>query len=147
MLTVAVILGVGGLAVVACLWALLRWWTELAGARLARDLRRREAGAGETIVMGPQPCLYRGASRKLDVLKGNGVICLTGSHLVFEKLSGRRLEIARSDIVSVGIKGDCKVETPLFTGGKQLVVHTADGNRVGFLLKGAERWTQALGSG
>ncbi len=146
MLTVAVILGVGGLSVVACLWALLRWWTDLASARLARDLRDREAGAGETVILGPQPCLYRGAARNLHASKGNGVICLTDSRLVFEKLTGWRLEIARADIVGAGVEEEARSRRVPFPAGKHLVVSQADGTCVSFLLRGAERWVQALGS-
>lgn len=122
---------------------ILRWLRKKTDSVMGRISGRMKAGGGG-IVFGPQPALYRGSDGRFGKVKGNGVIILTGDRLHFEKLTGRVMEINRSEILDASVKTWFRGKTSFATGGKHLVIRTMDGSRTGFLLKNAELWSEKL---
>ncbi|MEW6181858.1 MAG: hypothetical protein AB1500_01600 [Bacillota bacterium] len=133
------------LLVNAVIWIpVVRWMTRK--GQILRDGMVEECRrSGERMVIGPQSCLYRGADSVYGNIKGNGVVCLTDKRVVFEKLTGQRIAINRTDIAGVSEERWFRGKTAFGTGASgHLVFHTADGNRVGFLIKDTKRWVREL---
>ena len=97
-------------------------------------------------IIEPQSGLYRGSDAQFGNVKGNGVICLTEHDLLFEKLTGQRIEISRNEIVGATFEDVFRGKPSTAAGGKHLVIKTRDGNRIGFLLKSAELWAEKIQS-
>lgn len=109
--------------------------------QLLAECRDRE----EKIIIGPQPGLYRGADQTFGRTKGNGVLCLTEQRLLFARLTGPRIVIPREALDSARLEPIFLRQTVVGKGVDQhLVIHTRDGNRIGFLIRRPERWVEAV---
>lgn len=63
---------------------------------------------------------------------------------LFEKLTGQKIKVIRSEIVNVTIEEWFKGKPSFCKGGKHLVIKTMDGNRIGFLVSDAELWVNKI---
>ena len=70
--------------------------------------------------------------------------CLTKKRLLFEKLTGQRIDINRYGIATATKEDWFRGKPSFATGGTHLVVTTTDGVRTGFLMRDADRWVRAL---
>lgn len=144
---IAAIVG-GILLVLALVWLPLSMGAERCSRAVSQQLEAICKAGGETMLMGPVHCQYRGAAFKYDKVKGSGMICVTEKRVLFERLSGSRVDIPRSEIAQV-------TEDRLFRGRRafamgdkrHLVIHTKDGNEIGFLMKDVGLWRDQLNSG
>ncbi|MCU0580048.1 MAG: hypothetical protein MUF69_10985 [Desulfobacterota bacterium] len=128
----------------AGIWFLMsRWLSKKTGA-LKNKLIEQYRQANTKFIIEPQSALYRGADVRFGNVKGNGVICLTEKALLFEKITGQKIEIPRAEITGADVEKSFKGQTSLATGGRHLVVKTKEGNRIGFLLKNAEEWVRKI---
>lgn len=134
----------GVVAAVICIWAVSLLWLRQKTQKLAHEFQERAREMGEKVIIDPQSCVYRGADSEYGNVKGNGVIALTNKRIMFKKLTGQQIEIQRSHISSASIENNYKGETAFATGARHLVVETSNGNRIGFLVKNAERWIEKL---
>jgi hypothetical protein len=134
----------GILLIQALVWAFISRWIRGKTAEVKANMEKALGAADGKILLGPESALYRGADRRFDKVKGNGVVCLTADKLVFKKLTGRNIEIDRADIVGATVESTFKGKTSFATGGKHLVIRTKDGNRIGFLVKDAPKWGRAI---
>lgn len=130
----------------AAVWFFLIRWMKARTQSLIQKMRERCCQESKGIVLGPQPGLYRGADAVFGNVRGNGVICLTESRLLFQKLTGQNIEIDRSEITDAAVEEWFKGKPSCATGGRHLVVKTKSGNRIGFLVRDAEKWVQAIQS-
>jgi hypothetical protein len=128
----------------ALLWFVLSLWLKKKTEALKGKLAEQQKRAKEKFLIEPQSALYRGADATFGNVKGNGVICLTGKGLVFEKITGQRIELARGDMAEARVEKSFKGKTSTGTGGRHLVINAKDGNRIGFLIKNAEDWAQKI---
>jgi hypothetical protein len=145
MTALQIFLLVAGIFVVqAVVWFLMSRWLLKKTAALKTKLIAQYRQANKRFIIEPQSALYRGADARFGNVKGNGVICLTGQTLLFEKITGQKIEIDRAEIAGAGVEKAFKGKTSFATGGTHLVIRTKDGNRIGFLLKGAEEWAQKI---
>lgn len=81
------------------IWIMMFLWMKKKIGRLVKEFYERTNKAGDEIVLSPQSCLYRGSDSQFGNIRGNGIICITKKRLMFEKLTGQRIEIDRSQIV------------------------------------------------
>lgn len=126
-------------------WSLVLSWIKRKSKSLKEEFMLFCQQSGEKIVIEPQACLYRGSDFKFGNVKGNGVICLTDKSIIFEKLTGQRIIIQRSDIEKVSEEKWFKGKASYGTGAKyHLVIHTGDDNKVGFLMRDTEAWKSQL---
>lgn len=139
-----ILLVVGIFVVQALVWFLMSRWLLKKTEALKNKLIEQYRKANIPFIIEPQSALYRGADARFGNVKGNGVICLTEKALLFEKITGQRIEIDRAEITEAQVEKSFKGKTSLATGGRHLVIKTKDGNRVGFLLKDAEEWAQKI---
>lgn len=135
-----------GLLLLSLMVALLTFvWVRQRSRRLQRRMLENCRAADERIVLGPQAALYRGADRGVSNNKGNGVMCLTEKRLIFERLTGPRIVVDRTELKDASLARGFKGETALGTGNQQhLLVHTKDGKRIGFLINQPQRWHDAI---
>jgi hypothetical protein len=130
----------------ALIWFVVFRWVKMKTEALKSKMIAQCNRMSERTVIGPKSAIYRGADARFGNIKGNGIICLTENALFFEKLTGQKIDIARADIAKVTVETSFKGKTSFATGGKHLVIKTRDGNRIGFLLKGAEEWSAIFNS-
>ena len=136
-LLVAAILGAQFLAFVV-LW---RWIGRRARA-LLETVRHELRGSGDTLEVEPEVAHYAGGSGNHPRVKGLGVLALTDRRLVFRKLFGRGVEIARSDIADVR---DGKWFRRSYSSGRQHVVLVLDdGSEVGFVVNDHGAWMERV---
>jgi hypothetical protein len=128
----------------AVIWFLIVRWIKLRTQTGMQRIYKQASIQNTRFIIEPQPGLYRGSDSKFGNIKGNGVICLTGQALLFEKLTGQRIEIDRNEIVDATVENTFKGKLSVATGGRHLVIRTKDGNRIGFLLKNAALWSERL---
>ncbi len=131
-------------ATVISMQAVLLFFIRKKQKNLVSDLQNRAFEIGETLIMGPEPSIYRGADSEFGSVKGNGVIALTNRRIMFKKLTGQQIDIDLSHITKVSVQSIFNGETAVGTGAQHLVVETKNGNRIGFLVKRAERWMEIL---
>lgn len=141
-----VILFVGGLLFVhVFMWfVILRRVKAGLGALKSKVNERYARLDSSTITLGPQSALYRGADAKFGNVKGNGIIWLTVKGLYFEKLTGQKIEVDLGEIAQTTVETTFKGKGSFATGCRHLVVRTREGNRIGFLIKGAEEWSERI---
>jgi len=130
----------------ALIWFVVFRWVKMKTEALKSKMIAQCNRMSERTVIGPKSAIYRGADARFGNIKGNGIICLTENTLFFEKLTEQKIDIARADIAKVTVETSFKGKTSFATGGKHLVIKTRDGNRIGFLLKGAEEWSAIFNS-
>ena len=75
-------------------------------------------------------------------MRDNGIICLTDSDVIFEKLTGQRTDISRADIDEVTIEDTPDDRAARATGGRFMVIKTKDDNRIGFIIRDADKWLE-----
>jgi len=136
----------GTFAVLALVWIIPFLWIRMRTEALKKKMAEQLCRTNKKVIIEPKFALYRGADAQFGFVKGNGVICLTENTLFFEKLTGRRIQINRTEIVEATVEFSFKGKTSLATGGRHLVIRTKDGNRIGFLVKDAEEWSQKVNS-
>ena len=132
------------IGIVLLVWSALLWWVKQKSERLINQFYVRIREAGEEIEIRPQSCLYRGSENHFSNVRGNGIICLTNNRLMFEKLTGQRIEIDRTKIAKATLEEQFRGETTFATRGDHLVVETTDSNRIGFLVRDAGLWIEKL---
>jgi hypothetical protein len=139
-----ILLILGIFVVQAFIWFLMSRWLLKKTEALKNKLVDQYRQTHKIIIIEPKSALYRGADAQFGNVKGNGVICLTEQTLLFEKITGQKIEIDRAEITGAGVEKTFKGKTSFATGGTHLVIRTKDGNRIGFLLKDAEEWAQKI---
>jgi hypothetical protein len=114
---------------------LLVIWRRRAAASI-QDLEAQIRASGEKVLAGPEQAVYRGGTGGYSRVKGNGTIILTDRRLLFRKLAGGGVEVARPRIagVSRSRRG----------GNMHLVVTTTDPGEVAFVVKDLDAWERAL---
>lgn len=130
-----------------CIWAIILFWIRRKTQDIAHAFKARSREMGETLIIDPQSCVYRGSDREYGNIKGNGVIALTNKRILFKKLIGQEIVIELSHISGTSIENTFKGETAFATGAQHLVVVTTDDNRIGFLVRNAEKWIERLNGG
>jgi hypothetical protein len=95
-----VLLVLGIAAVQALIWVpIIVWWrrrTRAANARLAAVI------AAEATIRPPEKAIYRGSTAPgYPSVNNNGTIALTDRRLIFITLTGKIIDVARAEIISV----------------------------------------------
>jgi hypothetical protein len=140
---VYIIIAVAGLLLIqATLWILRIRKMHKNTQVLALKLRDECRAAGKKMLIGPQLALYRSIGSTISDVQDNGIICLTDRDVIFEKLTGQRTDISRDDIEEVTIEDAPADRTAKATGGQFLVIKTKDDNRIGFIMRDADRWVE-----
>jgi hypothetical protein len=130
-------------AIQAVVWLAIYLWLKRRLEAARTEVRVSSVRQGEKIVLGPASSNYRGADFTYGRVKGNGVLCVTDTRIVFQRLVGGIIEIPLRDVVDVTVAKWFR-GTSIGTGAVHLVMHTADHNRIGFLVRGAEEWKLAI---
>jgi hypothetical protein len=137
-----VLLVVGILLAQVLLWIPILYWLKRRLLRVAAALIEEVAAAGERVVRGPDPGLYRGGSGGRSRVKGNGVAVLTDRRLVFRKAIGAAVDVPVADIVAVR---EAKWFLRSYVGKMHVVLTLRDGAEVGFILHEHAAWMDLLG--
>lgn len=141
-----VILLIAGIFLVqGVIWLMILTWLKHKTRLLAQDMLEQCRIEGKRIIMEPQAALFRGSDSEFGNIKCNGVLCLTDSNLMFEKVVGQRIEIGRDEIAGASVQDTFKGKTYVGIGRKHLVLRTRNNNRIGFLMKNAKEWVERLG--
>jgi hypothetical protein len=141
-----VFLIVGIFVVQAFMWFIIGRWVKMKAEALKSKMIVQCCRSSEKLIIEPKSALYRGADARFGNIKGNGVICLTENTLFFEKLTGQTIALNRAEIVEATVEESFKGKVSFASGGRHLVIRTMDGNRIGFLLRDAEEWSQKINS-
>ncbi len=127
-----VLLLVGILAAQLLFWIPFILWMRGKSARLVESLRDEVAAAGEAMVEGPSPGIYRGGSGRFSRVRGNGIVALTDRRLIFAKLIGQRVEVPLNEISE--IREDRWFLGSARGGSLHLILKTSEGE-VGFMMR------------
>jgi hypothetical protein len=139
-----VLLVLGILGAQAILWVLVLLWLKRKAASAAIAVHDQLARSGEHIERAPESAVYRGASSRFSKVKGNGVIALTDRRLVFRKLFGSEIEVARGEIVALR---EDKWFLRAYCGRTHLILKLADDTEIGFIVRDHAAWMAALKPG
>ncbi|MGE5237458.1 MAG: hypothetical protein ACM3ON_01510 [Chloroflexota bacterium] len=134
-------LGIALIPVVA--WIVLLLWLRHRLERTAAEMRHACVRQGETIMLGPASTNFRGSDFTYGRAKGNGVICVTDRRILFQKIFGEGTEIPLTNVTRLDVTNSFRGFST-GTGASHLVIHTRDGNRIGFLVKGAAQWKRSV---
>ena len=109
---------------------------------LEAEMTAELAGCGETLLAAPEAGSFRGAKFDYGKVKCDGVIAATEKRLIFRKLIGARVEVPLSDVVDV--KAEKSFLHARRLGVTHLVLHTREGNEIGFFVRDVNRWIDLL---
>lgn len=139
---VLLVAGIVGFQVV--LWIVLLRWLGRATARKIGEVQARLTAAGERALLGPEACVYRGASSGSGFprTKGNGVAALTEKRLVVRRLVGAPVEVVTAEIA--GVRTDKWFERAYAGGKLHVIVKTKTGGELGLFVADTEAWVTAL---
>ena len=132
------------LAINALIWITIIYWLKRRIEVIKNKMREEHDSGDGKFIIEPISALYRGADMHFGNVKGNGVICLTEKRLIFNKVTGQKIEIKRAEIKEAIVEESFKGKSSFATRGKHLIIKTMDGNRVGFLLRDAEAWSRKI---
>jgi hypothetical protein len=137
-----VLLVLGIAAVQALVWIpiIVRW------RRKARAATARLATAieSETTIRPPEKGIYRGATAPgYPVINNNGTIALTDRRLLFVTVTGKLIEIPRSEIT--GVREAKVFKTSVRGGRSHLIVEMATGE-IAFYVSSNADWINAITS-
>ncbi len=139
----AVVLMVAGILVGVAAINLAIWIPILRKLRrMPAALRAELEAAGETIVLGPEPAIYSGATAIYSRVKGNGVVALTDKRLAFRKAIGASLDIPVDQIQ--GVREDRVFLRSRAGGRRHVIAVLREGVEVGFFVRANESWLGAL---
>ena len=142
--TEIILLVTGILAINALIWITIIYWLKRRIEVIKSKMREEHGSGNGKFIIEPISALYRGADMHFGNVKGNGVICLTEKRLIFNKVTGQKIEIERAEIKEAIVEESFKGKSSFATRGKHLIIKTMDGNRVGFLLRDAEAWSRKI---
>ncbi len=124
-------------------WIALLLWLRHRLERTAAEMRHACVRQGETIMLGPASTNFRGSDFTYGRAKGNGVICVTDRRIMFQKIFSERTDIPLANVASLDVTRSFRGFSTS-TGASHLVIHTRDGNRIGFLVKDAAEWKRSV---
>ena len=139
-----ILLIIGILVLNVSIWFAISRWINRRIEIIKSKLLEEYCSGPVGFIIEPKSAIYRGADTRFGNIKGNGVICLTEKSLIFNKITGQKIEIHQEEIKDAIVEESFKGMISLATGGKHLVIKTKDGNRVGFLVRDAEVWSEKI---
>lgn len=141
LVTALVLLVAVPLSVLVVVALVLRRVGAHAAAR-ADALRDEVTARGEAWVLPLQAGALQGCEGTLDRLKGDGVVGLTESRLLFEPIVGRGVSLPLARLAAVRATHD---RHRLSRGGRsRLVLELDDGSRLGLLVRDESEWLGRL---
>jgi hypothetical protein len=131
---------VGIVAVQALIWIpiVLRWRgkSRAAAAQLATSI------ASETVVRQPEKGTYRGATAPgYPGVNNNGTIALTDRRLIFLTVTGKIIDIPRTEITGVR---EAKAFKSSVRGGRSHLIVQIPTGEIGFYVTSNDDWINAL---
>jgi hypothetical protein len=130
-----------GIAVLqALVWIpiILRWRrkTRAASAQIAAAIE------SETVVRRPEKGIYRGATAPgYPIVSNNGTIALTDRRLIFLTITGKIIEIPRTEII--GVRESKVFKWAVRSGRSHLIVQIPSGE-IGFCVSSNVDWINAI---
>lgn len=129
------------LAINIIVWIFVFWWIKRKTIMLQDIMRRSQ----ESIIIGPEPGVFKGSSNRFGMLRSNGVIMLTEKMLIFKKLLGSEICIPVSDIIKVS-------KSAHFLGSSSskneyMILKLNDGTLIGLIVKDIGHWMRELSTG
>ena len=137
-----VLVFVGILVSQVALWGTVFLWLRRRNDRMLADLRAEITAAGDRLVVGPEPGVYRGGTQSRSQMKGNAVLVLTDRRIICRKLIGEPIEIMVSEIV--GVREDKWFMSSYSGGHLHVILDLSDGSEVGFFVRDHAGWMQAI---
>lgn len=131
-------------AVQAALWISIVLWLRRRTSALKRALWDECIRAGEIVTLRPRSAVFQGAVTGEGIVRGNGVLIVTEKRLIFRRILGRGIEIARSEIAGVSDRLKRRSRAAKGASGEIVVIHTNDKNQYSFLLPDAVMVRKAL---
>lgn len=132
------------LAVQAGLWGAIVLWLRRREEALKRSLWSECIAAREVAAVRPRPALFQGAAPAQGLRRGNGVLIVTEKRLVFERLTGGRIEIPRDEIDDVADRWKGRSRGVKGGSGEMVVIRRKDKSQYGFLLPAADEIRKAF---
>jgi len=77
-LSISLVIAVVAVAAI-CIWAVLLFWIRWKTQNIAREFKVRSREMGDTLIIDPHSCVYRGSDREYGNIKGNGNASVSGS--------------------------------------------------------------------
>ena len=109
------------------------------------QLREELAAAGDHILLGPEPGIYRGGTASgYPRSGGNGTIALTDRRLAFRRAIGGPIDIPTAQIASA--RKDRWFKSGARMGQVHVIVGLRSGGELGFYVRDADGWLAALES-
>jgi hypothetical protein len=132
------VLGIAALQ--ALIWIPIIMW--LRRKRRAASAALTAAIESETVVRPPEKGIYRGATAPgYPLVNNNGVIALTTRRLLFATVTGKLIDVPRSEITGVR---EAKVFKTAVRGGRtHLIIQTRAGE-IGFYVPDVAEWVNAV---
>jgi hypothetical protein len=115
-------------------------------AKTVKVLEKRVLNDGCSICLPATSARYSGADSGYPKVKNNGVLVVSDLRLYFQHFLEKTpsIIIPLADIRNLTVEDSFHGELKTLAGGGYLVVHTGDGNRIGFLLKDPEAIREKL---
>lgn len=115
-------------------------------AKTLKVLEKQVHNAGETLRLAVTSARYSGAEFGYSQAKNSGLLAVGDQRLYFQHFLEKTpsIVIPLADIRHVTVEASFRGETRALAGGGYLVVHTGEGNRIGFLLKAPESICELL---
>jgi hypothetical protein len=132
----------GIFAFIGLLIVLVLGWFRKRVAAATTALQEDMERSGERVERGPVGASYRGATAGFPKVAGAGAIALTERRLLFRRLTGDTLEIARKDMAAV--REDIWFLRAYRGAHLHLIVQLHNGAEVGFIVPEHEAWKAAL---
>jgi hypothetical protein len=107
------------------------------------ELRAELAAAGDQIVLGPEPGIYRGGTATgYPKSGGNGTIALTDRRLAIRRAVGGPIDVPIAQIASA--RRDRWFRSGARMGQVHVIVGLRSGGELGFYVRDADHWLAAL---
>jgi hypothetical protein len=132
------LLGIAG--VQALVWVpIIVWWRRRARAASARLAAAIES---ETVIRPTEKGIYRGSTAPdYPAVNNNGAIALTDRRLIFVTVTGRIIDIPRTEIIGVR---EAKVFKTSVRGGRSHLIVQIPSGEIGFYVSSNIDWIHAL---
>ena len=134
------LLVVGIAAVKALVWIqIILWWRRKARAARAQLAAEIES---ETVIRPPEKGIYRGATAPgYPAVNNNGTIALTDRRLIFLTVTGKIIDIPRTEIIGVR---ESKVFKSAVRGGRSHLIIQIPAGEIAFYVASNVDWINAI---
>jgi hypothetical protein len=119
------------------LFSLFMSWRRRTYEKTIREMKM----SGKTLILGPEPASFRGATAQYGKLKNDGVIALFTEQIIFKPLIGEQIIIPINEVKEVDNK---RTFLGSRRAGLDFLILRGTNADIGFYVKDTIRWQNAI---